>query len=65
MNIELDIDGFYYIKDAFMVKFLEDELETLRISNKYESIDEEDFKDNLELIEAYTKILKYHGVKNG
>ena len=61
MNIEIDDNLFYDLKDIFMVKFLLDDVETLK-EIKELGLHEKDYS---KLLRAYKIILKYHGVNNG
>lgn len=63
MKIELDNELLYQIKDAVMVEFLKDDVDTLKQSLKdYQHQD--DVKYNKQLLKAYKRILNYYGVEN-
>jgi hypothetical protein len=65
MNIELEDEFIYQIKDAFMIEFLKDDLNTILKAQSCEAwMHEDDVKDNKKLIKAYKTILKYYGVHN-
>jgi len=59
MKIEIDNNFMYELKDAVMVAFLKDDLDTLLTSydNWYH---EDDIKANKKLVKAYKTILKYY-----
>lgn len=63
LKIELDTEFLYHLKDAVMVEFLKDDLDTVKqnLENVFHLADVEYDK---ELIKAYKTILKYYGVYN-
>lgn len=61
MKIELYNDVLYQLKDAVMIEFLKDDLETAEISLA-QSDHPVDIKYDKKLIKAYKRILKYYGV---
>ena len=63
MKIELDDETLYQIKDAVMVEFLKDDLETVKLNLK-NPIHIDDERMDKKLIKAYKLILKYYGVKS-
>lgn len=60
MKIELDRLMINNLKDELMVRFLQDDLESvlqgLSVDNHYD-----DIKYNRKLVKAYIRILKYYG----
>lgn len=67
MKIEFEtafINEFIYqLKDAVMVEFLKDDLETVKL-NLQTDCHPDDIKYDKKLIKAYKTILKYYGVKD-
>ena len=61
MKVELDDEILYQIKDAVMVEFLKDDLDTIKKSLNTDW-HEDDIKFHKKLIKAYKLILKYYGV---
>lgn len=61
MKVELDDEILYQIKDAVMVEFLKDDLDTIKKSLNTDW-HEDDTKFDKKLIKAYKLILKYYGV---
>ena len=63
MKIELDDEVLYQLKDAVMIDFLKDDLNTvIQIQHGY--VHKDDVKFNKKLIKAYKTVLKYYGVYN-
>ena len=60
MNINKEL--FYNLKDALMVDFLIDDIDTIKLKPDFEYMDEDDFKNDKKLLKAYKTILKYYGV---
>lgn len=65
MAMQFDSELFYALKDALMVEFLKDDLNTVRYNLNSTLVHEDDKKLDEELEKAYNKILKYYGVTNG
>ncbi len=63
MKIEVDDEFFYQIKDAFMIEFLKDDLDTVKL-NLITDCHPDDVKYNKNLIKAYKRILDYYGVED-
>lgn len=64
MNIEIDDNLFYDLKDVFMVKFLLTDMDTIyKMEQGY--CHKDDLKQNKKLKKSYKTILKYYGVDNG
>ena len=63
MKIELESEFMYQLKDAVMVAFLKDDLETTK-QNLADSRNEVDIKYDKKLVKAYRTILKYYGEKD-
>jgi len=63
MKIELDNNIMYDIKDAVMVQFLKDDLDSVK-ENLARGFHPDDIKYDKKLIKAYKTILKYYGVDN-
>ena len=63
MKIELDDNIIYDIKDAIMVQFLKDDLNSVKksLADGYHPVD---VKYDKKLLKAYSRILKYYGVDN-
>lgn len=55
---------FYNLKDTFMIEFLKDDIDTIKL-NLLRPNNEDDEIDDKNLLKAYTMILKYYGVENG
>jgi len=64
MKIELEDEFIYQIKDAFMIEFLKDDLNTVLEVQSGAWMHEDDIKYNKKLIKAYKRILDYYGVKD-
>ena len=64
MRFELDSEVVYTIKDAVMIEFLKDDLETVKL-NLQTDCHPDDVKYNKKLIKAYKRILDYYGVEDG
>ena len=64
MNIEIDDNLFYDLKDKFMIKFLQDDLKTIELSQQWQW-HKDDKKMDKKLMKAYKLILEYYGVDNG
>jgi hypothetical protein len=62
MKIELDDEVLYPIKDAVMLEFLKDDLETVLKVQGASWVHPDDVKYNKKLIKAYKRILDYYGV---
>ncbi len=63
MKIELDDNIIYDIKDAVMVQFLKDDLDSVK-ENLARDFRHDDIKYDKKLIKAYKTVLKYYGVYN-
>ena len=61
----MPIDGelFYQLKDALMIDFLKDDVDTIKL-NLLNPLHEDDEKLDRKLLKAYSRILKYYGVDN-
>ena len=59
----MPIDGelFYQLKDALMIDFLKDDVDTIKL-NLIRPLHEDDKKLDRKLLKAYKLILKYYGV---
>ena len=59
----MPIDGelFYQLKDALMIDFLKDDVDTIKL-NLIRPLHEDDEKLDRKLLKAYSRILKYYGV---
>ena len=64
MKIELDNEVLYQLKDAVMIEFLKDDLDTVIKSQHCNWVHTDDVKFDKKLIKAYKTILKYYGVDN-
>lgn len=62
MMRQFDNELFYSFKDAFMIEFLKDDLDTI-YKMEEENCNPDDLKENKKLKNAYKAILKYYGVK--
>lgn len=60
MKFELKSEILYVIKDALMVEFLKDDLDSVK-QNLVEDTHPADVKYNKKLLKAYKRILKYYG----
>lgn len=63
MKIEFDNEIIYQLKDAVMIEFLKDDLNTAN-QNMVTDTHHDDIKYNKKLIKAYKRILKYYGVND-
>lgn len=63
MRFELDSEVVYTIKDAVMIEFLKDDLETIKLNLQTDCYPD-DVKYNKKLIKAYKRILDYYGVED-
>ena len=63
MKIEFDNEFIYQLKDAVMIEFLKDDLDTV-LQSLIEDTHPDDVKYNKKLIKAYRRILDYYGVKD-
>jgi len=63
MNINKEL--FYNLKDALMVEFLMDDINTIELQPDYEYMNDDDFKHDKKLLKAYKTILEYYGVDYG
>ena len=63
MKIELDDEVLYHLKDAIMIEFLKDDVDTIKI-NQLRPLHEDDVEYDKKLLKAYSRILKYYGVDN-
>ena len=61
MKIEFDNEFMYQLKDAVMIEFLKDDLESVK-QNLIENSHPDDIKYDKKLLKAYRRILKYYGV---
>ena len=61
--MKIDTELFYALKDRFMVEFLKDDVDTIKL-NLIRPLDEDDKKLDRKLLKAYKLILKYYGVDN-
>jgi len=57
-------ETFYALKDNFMIEFLKDDVDTIKL-NLLNPLHEDDEKLDRKLLKAYSRILKYYGVENG
>jgi hypothetical protein len=64
MKIEFDDEFMYLLKDAVMVEFLKNDLQTILDTEKHYRHPDE-IKYDKKLIKAYRRILDYYGVKDG
>ncbi len=64
MKIEFDNNIMYDIKDAVMVQFLKDDLNTIQENYAVNWVHPDDVKYNKKLVKAYKRILDYYGVKD-
>ena len=63
MKIELDNEVLYQLKDAVMIEFLKNDVDTIKKFVKdYQNPD--DVKYNKRLLKAYKRILNYYGEEN-
>jgi len=62
MKIEIDDELVQHIKNALMVEFLKDDIDTIQMSDDLHWHDTA--KYNKKLIKAYKTILKYYGVND-
>ena len=53
---------FYNLKDEFMVEFLRDDIDTIKLMLHFGIGNENEFKNNKKLLKAYKTILEYYGV---
>ena len=60
MKIEFDNELIFQIKDAVMIKFLKEDLESVKKS-LVEDTHPVDVKYNKKLLKAYRTVLKYYG----
>lgn len=60
MKIEFDSSLMYDIKDAVMVQFLKDDLDSVK-QNLKEARHPDDTKYDIKLLKAYKRILAYYG----
>lgn len=65
MMIQFEDEFFYQLKDACMIEFLKDDLDTIIKTKDWDLIHPDDIKESKKLIKAYNRILKYYGVNNG
>lgn len=56
-------ETFYALKDNFMIEFLKDDVDTIKL-NLLNPLHEDDEKLDRKLLKAYSRILKYYGVDN-
>ena len=63
MKIEFDNEFMYQLKDAVMIEFLKDDLESVK-QNLIENSHPDDVKYDKKLLKAYRRILDYYGVKD-
>lgn len=61
--MQINKELFYAIKDNFMIEFLKDDIDTIKL-NLLNPLHEDDEKLDKKLLKAYTRILKYYGVDN-
>lgn len=54
-------ETFYALKDNFMIEFLKDDVDTIKL-NLLNPLHEDDEKLDRKLLKAYSRILKYYGV---
>ena len=59
--MEIDGELFYQLKDALMIDFLKDDVDTIKL-NLIRPLHEDDKKLDRKLLKAYSIILKYYGV---
>lgn len=62
MKIKINNDLFYDLQDSLMVKFLLDDLKTIKKLTKYH-LQINDKKFDKQLIKSYKTILKFYGVE--
>jgi hypothetical protein len=56
----IDSELFYQLKDALMIDFLKDDVDTIKL-NLLNPLHEDDEKLDRKLLKAYSRILKYYG----
>lgn len=62
MKIEFDNEILYSLKEALMIEFLKDDLDSVKQSLE-EDTHPNDVKYNKKLLKAYRRVLKYYGVE--
>lgn len=61
MKIEIDNKLMHELKNAVMVEFLKDDLDTIQINDGINCVHPDDIKYNKKLVKAYKRILNYYG----
>jgi len=56
---------FYNLKDALMVDFLMDDIKIIKLQPDIKYMNDDDFKYDKKLLQAYKTILEYYGVDYG